>query len=304
MFGGGGASSSSASSNRIFEESLPDIFPLPVHFEWTTIDGASHSATVLAPNPLNGSPLTSSNANAVFSDFAVRKALALTKFVFFQEEYMTSDRDEIDVDSLTDLDPAKLNEAIATAEQWAARATQARAELMDEVGNICGDSSLTTNNQIFPDTLKQIADLEAKDVLAMKAAAERAVVNSSEFDAAAAALQGVDGGASIPNDFLCPITRELMRDPVILMDDGFSYERAAIEDWLKLKSTSPKTNKPTNGKLAPNRSLKALIADAAARAASQEATGRGGTKRRRVDEGEGQDEQQAATPVNHGCVVC
>ena len=82
----------------------------------------------------------------------------------------------------------------------------------------------------------------------------------------------------------------LQRDPVILMDDGFSYERAAIEDWLKLKSTSPKTNKPTNGKLAPNRSLRALIADAATRAASQETTGRGG-KRRRLDDGDAQDEQ-------------
>ena len=56
----------------------------------------------------------------------------------------------------------------------------------------------------------------------------------------------VDDSAS---EILCPITQELPIDPV-MAEDGRVYERSAIEDWLKLKSTSPKTNKPTNGKLA------------------------------------------------------
>jgi len=38
--------------------------------------------------------------------------------------------------------------------------------------------------------------------------------------------------------FLCPITHELMTDPVI-DPDGNSYERSAIENWLKENSTSP-----------------------------------------------------------------
>jgi hypothetical protein len=38
--------------------------------------------------------------------------------------------------------------------------------------------------------------------------------------------------------FLCPITHELMTDPVI-DPDGNSYERSAIENWLKEHSTSP-----------------------------------------------------------------
>lgn len=38
--------------------------------------------------------------------------------------------------------------------------------------------------------------------------------------------------------FLCPITHELMNDPVI-DPDGNSYERSAIEDWLRQHSTSP-----------------------------------------------------------------
>ena len=46
-----------------------------------------------------------------------------------------------------------------------------------------------------------------------------------------------------PEAFICPITQELMRDPVIL-DDGHTYEREAIETWLRRDKTSPKTNLP------------------------------------------------------------
>lgn len=41
--------------------------------------------------------------------------------------------------------------------------------------------------------------------------------------------------------FLCPITRELMTDPVV-DPDGNSYERSAIENWLQEHSTSPIVN--------------------------------------------------------------
>lgn len=43
-----------------------------------------------------------------------------------------------------------------------------------------------------------------------------------------------------PDDFMCPITQELMVDPV-LAADGHTYERKAIERWLLTKTTSPKT---------------------------------------------------------------
>jgi hypothetical protein len=46
----------------------------------------------------------------------------------------------------------------------------------------------------------------------------------------------------VPMDFVCPITSEIMTDPV-LCEDGFSYERSAIETWFsKDKRTSPMTN--------------------------------------------------------------
>ena len=35
-----------------------------------------------------------------------------------------------------------------------------------------------------------------------------------------------------PDDFLCPITRMIMDDPVYSLHTGLSYEKAAIEKWL------------------------------------------------------------------------
>jgi hypothetical protein len=44
--------------------------------------------------------------------------------------------------------------------------------------------------------------------------------------------------ADATSDFLCPITHELMTDPVI-DPNGNNYERSAIENWLKEQSESP-----------------------------------------------------------------
>ena len=46
--------------------------------------------------------------------------------------------------------------------------------------------------------------------------------------------------ASLPPQFLCPITGEVMRDPVTTCD-GHAFERAAIERWLTTHRTSPMT---------------------------------------------------------------
>ena len=62
-----------------------------------------------------------------------------------------------------------------------------------------------------------------------------------------------------PVDFFCPITQEMMVDPVICAD-GHSYERAAISQWLSSHATSPKTNaqlEHTN--LIPNHTLRGSI---------------------------------------------
>ncbi|XP_068101813.1 WD repeat, SAM and U-box domain-containing protein 1 [Hyperolius riggenbachi] len=62
-----------------------------------------------------------------------------------------------------------------------------------------------------------------------------------------------------PEEFLCPITWELMKDPV-MASDGYSYERSAIENWISTRRTSPMTNLPLeNLLLTPNRTLKMAL---------------------------------------------
>ena len=65
----------------------------------------------------------------------------------------------------------------------------------------------------------------------------------------------------IPDDFECSITLEIMRDPVLCIADGHTYERSAIEAWFRSgKSTSPRTNVALiTLQLAPNRLLKQRI---------------------------------------------
>ena len=59
--------------------------------------------------------------------------------------------------------------------------------------------------------------------------------------------------------FQCSITFDLMRDPVI-DSDGYSYERAAIVDWIGKHGTSPITReKLTIDQLADNRALFVIL---------------------------------------------
>ena len=44
----------------------------------------------------------------------------------------------------------------------------------------------------------------------------------------------------VPECYVCPITNALMEDPVVTVD-GFSYERRAIEQWLRSSDLSPLT---------------------------------------------------------------
>ena len=65
--------------------------------------------------------------------------------------------------------------------------------------------------------------------------------------------------AEVPEDYICPITTEIMTDPVSALD-GFTYERAAITEWLRTKDTSPKTGTKLESKaLIPNHSLRSMI---------------------------------------------
>ncbi|KAK1312709.1 U-box domain-containing protein 16 [Acorus calamus] len=63
-----------------------------------------------------------------------------------------------------------------------------------------------------------------------------------------------------PSDFRCPITLELMRDPVVVAS-GQTYDRASITRWIASgRATCPKTGQAlTHLRLVPNRVLKGLI---------------------------------------------
>ena len=65
----------------------------------------------------------------------------------------------------------------------------------------------------------------------------------------------------IPQDFYCPITQMLFVDPVVATD-GNTYERQAIEIWLKNNSKSPLTNLKLESKnLTSNTILKKIMND-------------------------------------------
>ena len=64
-----------------------------------------------------------------------------------------------------------------------------------------------------------------------------------------------------PDEFVCPITQELMIDPVVIAD-GHAYERCAIETWLQRKATSPKTGQSLDCTMVfPNHILRRQIVE-------------------------------------------
>ena len=66
-----------------------------------------------------------------------------------------------------------------------------------------------------------------------------------------------------PPEFLCPITMEVMTDPVFAAD-GHVYDRASIESFLETHDTSPLTNEPLATKsLTPNDALRSRLRERA-----------------------------------------
>ena len=62
------------------------------------------------------------------------------------------------------------------------------------------------------------------------------------------------------DDLCCPITFQLMREPVIMPASGVTYEKNAIEEWISKKGTDPHGNKlGKNERLITNRAVKGLI---------------------------------------------
>ncbi|KAF7235241.1 WD repeat, SAM and U-box domain-containing protein 1 [Varanus komodoensis] len=111
--------------------------------------------------------------------------------------------------------------------------------------NIDGKELLSLTKESLADDLK-IESLGLRSKVLRKISELRTEMNSA--------------CVGIPDEFLCPITRELMKEPVIAAD-GYSYEKQAMENWIvKKRHSSPMTNLPLQKLvLIPNRSLKMAI---------------------------------------------
>lgn len=72
-------------------------------------------------------------------------------------------------------------------------------------------------------------------------------------------LTDVMPSGNIPHHFFCPITQDVMHDPVKTVD-GMTYDRPAIERWFTSSSTSPLTGLPLASKaLTPHAQLRDQI---------------------------------------------
>mmetsp|Transcript_1721 Transcript_1721/g.3990 ORF Transcript_1721/g.3990 Transcript_1721/m.3990 type:complete len:498 (+) Transcript_1721:63-1556(+) len=82
-----------------------------------------------------------------------------------------------------------------------------------------------------------------------------------DFRSTAGTSTGADGreDVEVPEEFNCPLTCDLMTDPVI-NENGNTYERSAIEEWYALHDTDPLTGENVKAKsLVLNRMLRDLI---------------------------------------------
>ena len=94
-----------------------------------------------------------------------------------------------------------------------------------------------------------------QDDARMRLARIEAEIEARKLKAAADQIENT----TTTEEFRCCITQEVMRDPVAL-SDGHSYERSAIEEWLKKnRFVSPQTNLPVDGIVTPNHALRKVI---------------------------------------------
>ena len=64
-----------------------------------------------------------------------------------------------------------------------------------------------------------------------------------------------------PKEHFCPISLEVMRDPVIAAD-GITYERNAVNEWIRANGTSPITRERlSTANLTPNIAMRSIIRD-------------------------------------------
>jgi hypothetical protein len=96
--------------------------------------------------------------------------------------------------------------------------------------------------------------------LASAAAVKQEMASAGGSGAGAASLSKASKKTAGPlEEYMCPITAEIMTDPVCTLD-GFTYERTAITEWLRTNDTSPATGARLESKrLIPNITVRCLL---------------------------------------------
>ena len=104
--------------------------------------------------------------------------------------------------------------------------------------------------------MKAVSDIIASGA-AQHSAAQHAVDDHAAKDVKAAPAPGL---RQAPNEYRCPLTLDLMKDPYMAMD-GNTYERAAILRWFEEHNTSPLTNEQIVATIVPNLAIRKLVED-------------------------------------------
>eukprot|EP00899_Mesostigma_viride_P011427 jgi/Mesvir1/20285/Mv19894-RA.1 len=124
---------------------------------------------------------------------------------------------------------------------------------------------------------------------------------ADERDASGNVLAASEGGGGgkdrlkVPQQYLCPITYEIMQDPV-MATDGRTYERQAIIKWFAHHGTSPVTGEELSSlDVTNNFTLRSMIREF-------EESQKGQEKQRRPDEDEDKEEAEGDEKL-HGSLA-
>lgn len=265
---------------RLFRiTSASSVSTVNFRVRWRDFCGNKHHKDMSVQLPAPAATTTTPPAVA-----SLRKGIAVVRYLEVLEAYC-----------LAEAAPAAATAAprqeMAGHAKWLQTFEALRAWLKAECNAVKEHSvySAGGSNQSIRDTIEQVIALESKETKQLqstiKVTAYRAKLRRSKRmhappiprkrSAVATAARG-GGGATVPTAYECPITQDVMQDPVIAAD-GHTYERSAMEVWLKEHALSPMTGLPLPNKtLIPNRSLKACIEEYVAAQQSSTAASGGG----------------------------
>ncbi|KAH6769344.1 ARM repeat superfamily protein [Perilla frutescens var. frutescens] len=130
--------------------------------------------------------------------------------------------------------------------------------------NLCDSASCSGEIENLEDEVQNQNDDKSKaDIIALIGLVRygKCVLHGASTPRIATRRQKSSAEANIPADFRCPISLDLMRDPVVV-STGQTYDRSSIALWIESgHATCPKTGQTlAHTQLIPNLALKNLIA--------------------------------------------